>query len=1078
MNKQLRGTTHHPTPSRGAHCQVAGAGIFWSLLLGAGLAQAATFTVTTTADSGSGSLRQAIQDANALPGADQILFNVPGPGSPRIQPAVLPLPAITDRVEIDGHNQGHPASRTEIHGALVAPGVTVDGASHYSVLGYYGLDASSGPLAVVEDPDSPYGGLSQACDPLPAGSLAGKIALVSRGFCTFNDKVLNAQNAGALGVIVVNREDGGDPFEMCCGFPGAIPALMVRLEDRATLMTKNGQNAQLVPRADGLHLAAGSAGSSVRGLVINAFQTPSHSGVTESGIGVRIDSSGNTISDCFIGTDTAGAAAVPNANSAVHLYAAGNTVRDNLLSGNAKDGVSLYVGPNSVINNTIGSNRAGNAPLGNGRVGIWLNQAPGSTITGNRIANNGYAGELPGIKADAGSPRTVIQGNTINGNATSGITLQSSGNTVGGLAPGEGNLIAFNQRDGVSVGKESVNNAILGNSVHGNGLLGIDLESDGVTLNDPAPTPILLPAGPNLALAGIASQSTTDSGGSAARANDGSTDGAWGNNSVSHTSEATLNNWWEVQLPAVEAIGAVFLHNRADCCGSRLSNFRVTVYNGPVAATSQDFYVGSGSVPQGGVESWILPSTVPGDRVRVELLGNNNDGNGILSLAEVEVYLGATWLESWDGDGGGNRRQNFPELDPATSVLNPGFAIAAGTLRSHPNSDYLVQVFGEEPGDAACAALPNPVITLVGNANVYNVPGGVENIDQARAAVNAGKASTPYQATLDSVVVAEGMGPDCCGKPFIGNPVVTRVWPIGSANNFSSGVTGRFQLSPDANGNGIPGEPVLVTFGLFSDDGSQLIVKGTGGFIATGGSATATIRTVYSGNDALTYDAFTGNSDTYGTIVLVEGQTYDFEAYHFEGWETSGLSLTYALGDQRGQISSMLPLAAAEVLDAVTREYSSASCGDQAFLSAEGRHGLGSFAVHTDASGYVAFEVVLPGVPPAPGRFMTATASRIEGGVPVETSEFSEAVPADLIQNLIDRVNALTVQDAIKRALVVKLNAARSALSRSDTNAACGALGAFLQLASAQSGKGIDPAGTAAALIADATRIRAAIGCP
>jgi hypothetical protein len=37
-------------------------------------AQAATFTVSTTADSGAGSLRQAITDANAAAGADTIVF--------------------------------------------------------------------------------------------------------------------------------------------------------------------------------------------------------------------------------------------------------------------------------------------------------------------------------------------------------------------------------------------------------------------------------------------------------------------------------------------------------------------------------------------------------------------------------------------------------------------------------------------------------------------------------------------------------------------------------------------------------------------------------------------------------------------------------------------------------------------------------------------------------------------------------------------------------------------------------------------------------------------------------------------
>ena len=42
------------------------------------LAHAATFTVTKTNDSGAGSLRQAILDANANPGLDTIAFNIAG----------------------------------------------------------------------------------------------------------------------------------------------------------------------------------------------------------------------------------------------------------------------------------------------------------------------------------------------------------------------------------------------------------------------------------------------------------------------------------------------------------------------------------------------------------------------------------------------------------------------------------------------------------------------------------------------------------------------------------------------------------------------------------------------------------------------------------------------------------------------------------------------------------------------------------------------------------------------------------------------------------------------------------------
>src|SRR5216117_3333494 len=65
---------------------------------------AATFTVTNTSDSGAGSLRQAILDANANPGADTITFNIPGAGVQTIAPASVFAP-ITDTVTIDGYTQ-------------------------------------------------------------------------------------------------------------------------------------------------------------------------------------------------------------------------------------------------------------------------------------------------------------------------------------------------------------------------------------------------------------------------------------------------------------------------------------------------------------------------------------------------------------------------------------------------------------------------------------------------------------------------------------------------------------------------------------------------------------------------------------------------------------------------------------------------------------------------------------------------------------------------------------------------------------------------------------------------------------
>lgn len=64
----------------------------------------ANFLVTSADDSGPGPLRQAILDANTAPGADQIAFDIPGPGGYTITSASA-LPIITDPVVIDGTTQ-------------------------------------------------------------------------------------------------------------------------------------------------------------------------------------------------------------------------------------------------------------------------------------------------------------------------------------------------------------------------------------------------------------------------------------------------------------------------------------------------------------------------------------------------------------------------------------------------------------------------------------------------------------------------------------------------------------------------------------------------------------------------------------------------------------------------------------------------------------------------------------------------------------------------------------------------------------------------------------------------------------
>ena len=167
----------------------------------------------------------------------------------------------------------------------------------------------------------------------------------------------------------------------------------------------------------------------------------------------------------------------------------------------------------------------------------------------------------------------------------------------------------------------------------------------------------------NHALTGTASQSTLGQAtGAASNAIDGNPDGHWTNGSVSHTMNLA-NQWWEVALTAPQVIDEVRLYNRADCCALRLSNLRMSVFLGMTLMFTQDFYTTGGSVPLGGTERITMSAPTVGDRVRVEILGMNNNGDGVLSLAEVEVLQYAslpdiniaplgTAMQSSTGSGG------------------------------------------------------------------------------------------------------------------------------------------------------------------------------------------------------------------------------------------------------------------------------------------------------------------------------------------------------------------------------------------------------------------------------------------
>jgi hypothetical protein len=89
-----------------------------------------------------------------------------------------------------------------------------------------------GEVVVVNDG---VGDTADACEPLAAGTLTGKIAFINRGTCSFEPKTINAAGAGAIGVIIGNVASSGTPGT-APGMAAAtntatIPAISLNLSD-------------------------------------------------------------------------------------------------------------------------------------------------------------------------------------------------------------------------------------------------------------------------------------------------------------------------------------------------------------------------------------------------------------------------------------------------------------------------------------------------------------------------------------------------------------------------------------------------------------------------------------------------------------------------------------------------------------------------------------------------------------------------------------------------------------------------------------------------------------------------------
>ncbi len=143
----------------------------------------------------------------------------------------------------------------------------------------------------------------------------------------------------------------------------------------------------------------------------------------------------------------------------------------------------------------------------------------------------------------------------------------------------------------------------------------------------------------NLAFGKTATQSSTEYGGAASRANDGNTNGIFASRSVSHTGNDQYA-WWDTNLGTASNVSSVQIYNRSDLNAERLSDYWVMVSDrpftaglSPTAQAAQSWVWSSHQTTQAGSPTTIaIPGGKTGQYVRVQLAGT-----GFLALADVRV---------------------------------------------------------------------------------------------------------------------------------------------------------------------------------------------------------------------------------------------------------------------------------------------------------------------------------------------------------------------------------------------------------------------------------------------------------
>ncbi|MCP4421662.1 MAG: hypothetical protein GY805_34045, partial [Chloroflexi bacterium] len=449
------------------------------------------YTVTNTNDSGVGSLRQAITDANNNPGPDTITFNIPSsdPGYANnvwsIQPASLLSSLTGGETTIDATTQTNNQGNTNALG----PEVQLDGVNLSSTDWLLSVESNKNVVkgfTIIRGGGAGIQIISTASQNIISDNYIGSDAY---GLASFGNgygvKILGGAWGNQISDCLISGNIlDGITIEGIGTDSNILENNLIGLSSFGIAALGNGRHGVSIIDGPKFNLIGGD---------LPEYNTIS--GNTLHGVYVT-DSDTNIIWNNYIGLDWAGNADLGNGGHGVAVVggASSNGVQQNIISGNNHHGVYLEgsgTTDNYVRLNFIGSDSQGAAPIPNGWHGVAVyNDAQSNRIGtvsppwGNVIVSSSWSGV-----AIINSNQNTVSYNTIgtdeNGTATSlgngyyGVIVEGMNNAIG-----PDNAIAYNGVDGVRIDGSSYtsqNNTITQNSIYSNTGKGIELWTTGNT---------------------------------------------------------------------------------------------------------------------------------------------------------------------------------------------------------------------------------------------------------------------------------------------------------------------------------------------------------------------------------------------------------------------------------------------------------------------------------------------------------------------------------------------------------------------------------------------------------------------